>query len=165
MNKSRKTHLHPPKHTLNIKHCTSCRRVSPDHNVVPNQQCGVEMNLQVTGSGGVSGRTFGWKVKVGVGAVEEGFPPLAVREIGLYDHTRAGAGLGVQGAAAHSQSILHIKAENKGRTEEEDVLRLDDSRHILRIKNKHADLFHSMERKWKKHQSWSPTSWFRGCLC
>lgn len=59
------------------------------------------MNLQVTGSGGVSGRTFGRKVKVRVGAVEEGFPSLAVRKVGLYDHTRTRAGLGVQGTASH----------------------------------------------------------------
>lgn len=71
------------------------------------------VNLQVTGCGGVSGRTLGWKVKVRVGAVEEGLPPLAVREVGLRDPSGAGAGLGVQGAASHRQAILHVKTEQR----------------------------------------------------
>lgn len=77
------------------------------------------LNSQVAGCGRVSRRTLGRKVKVRVGAVQEGFPPLAVREVGLDDPARTGAGLGVQGAAAHRQSILHVETEQGEATQRE----------------------------------------------
>lgn len=83
----------------------------------------LEMNLQVTGSSRVPGRTFGWKVKVRVWAVEEGFPPLAVGKVGLQDQTRAWTGLRVQGAATHWQSIFHIKTTKKKRDRENQGIR------------------------------------------
>lgn len=134
---------HPPKHATNIKQCISCSRVS----VVPYQQCEVGLNLQVTGSGGVSGRTFGWKVKVRVGAVEEGFPSLAVRKVGLYNQTRARAGLGVQGAAPHWQSILHIKTEKRER---------EKGRGFFKEHGKGMPFI---------HPAWTPNPWFMGCHC
>lgn len=73
----------------------------------------VHLNVQITGSGGVPGWTFGRKVEVRIGAVQEGFPPLAVRKVGLYDQSRARAGLGVQGTASHRQSVLHIETEER----------------------------------------------------
>lgn len=81
--------------------------------VLKGKQKEVVLNLQITGSGGVSGWTFGWKVKVRVRAVKEGFPPLAVRKVGLYNQTRTRAGLGFKGTAPHRQSILHIKTEKR----------------------------------------------------
>lgn len=39
----------------------------------------------VTGDGGVSGHGLRRQVIVAVGAVEEGFPPLAVHKVGLND--------------------------------------------------------------------------------
>lgn len=39
----------------------------------------------VTGDGGVSGHGLRRQVIVTVGAVEEGFPPLAVHKVGLND--------------------------------------------------------------------------------
>lgn len=84
----------------------------------------LEMNLQVTGGGGVPRGTFGWQVEVRVRAVEEGFPPLAVREVGRSDQTSTRTGLGVQRTAAHRQPILHIETMDG----EDDVLELHTSR-------------------------------------
>lgn len=56
-------------------------------------------NSHLAGNGGVSGHSRR-DVIVAVGAVEERLSPLAVDEVGLQDKSRAGAGDGVQGAAA-----------------------------------------------------------------
>jgi len=70
--------------------------------------------LQFRGDGGVPGHGLGRQVVVAVGAVQERLPPMAVaREVGVEDQTRAGGGLGLQGAAAGGRAILHIEAGRK----------------------------------------------------
>lgn len=51
----------------------------------------------VTGYGGVSGHRLRRQVIVAVGAVEEGFPPLAVHKVGLKDQARTRTRHGIQG--------------------------------------------------------------------
>lgn len=72
-----------------------------------------EWYSQLTGRGWVSGHGLGWKVKVRIGAIQEGLPPLTVREIGLQHKARAWTGLGLQRTAAHRQPILNIKTEER----------------------------------------------------
>lgn len=67
---------------------------------------------QLTGSGRISGHGFGGEVEIRIGAVQKGLAPLAVREGGLQDQSRAGTDLRVQWTSCR-QSILHIETETE----------------------------------------------------
>ncbi len=55
------------------------------------------------------------KVIVAVGAVEEGFPPLAVHKVGLKDQARTRTRHGIQGTPSWWRAIVHVKATEKER--------------------------------------------------
>lgn len=69
----------------------------------------------VTGDGGVSGHRLRRQVIVAVGAVEEGFPPLAVHKVSLKDQARTRTRHGIQGTPSWRRAIVHVKATEKER--------------------------------------------------